>query len=149
MQKGLLIKLPKNSHQSRCKNWRIIMLLNAEHDKCSAGDFKGITTVLIKALRGFSSWSELYGLQSDAENYCGTEYRVAVLRVHQLYRVFVKVFDSVSRGVLQQLLRHYGKPVLIATIIIGLNSTLGFSEQVVHNGQTGMKTSPDHQRNPE
>ena len=63
-------------------------------------DFKGIKTALVNELRGFSSWSELYGLQSDAENFGRTEYRVAVLRVHQLYRVFVKAFDSVSRGLL-------------------------------------------------
>lgn len=68
------------------------MLLNAKHDKYSVlqSDFKGIKTALVSELRGFSSWSELYGLQSDAENYGGTEYRVAVLRVHQLYRLFVE-----------------------------------------------------------
>lgn len=34
----------------------------------------------------------------------------------------------ISRGVLWQLLRNYGKPMLMATVIIVLYSTLGFSE---------------------
>ena len=50
---------------------------------------------------------------------------------------FEKAFDSISRDVLWRLLRHYGLPDKIVTIIKVLYE--GFSAQVVHNGQ---KTQP-------
>ena len=46
---------------------------------------------------------------------------------------FEKAFDSISREVLWRLLRHYGMPVKVVTIIRALYE--GFSAQVVHNGQ--------------
>ena len=50
---------------------------------------------------------------------------------------FEKAFDSISRDVLWRLLRHYGLPDKMVTIIRVLYE--GFSAQVVHNGQ---KTQP-------
>ena len=50
---------------------------------------------------------------------------------------FEKDFDSINREVLWKLLRQYGLPVKIVTIIRALYE--GFSAQVVHNGQ---KTEP-------
>ena len=82
------------------------------------------------------NWLELYRPDSNTENYCGAEYRVAV----PLYINFIdieKAFDSVSREVLWLLLWHYGIPVKIVTIIKALHE--GFSAQVVPNGQ---KTEP-------
>ena len=46
---------------------------------------------------------------------------------------FEKAVDSISRDVLWRLLRHYGMPDTIVTIIRVLYE--GFSAQVVHNGQ--------------
>jgi len=50
---------------------------------------------------------------------------------------FEKDFDSINREVLSTLLRQYGLPVKIVTIIRALYG--GFSAQVVHNGR---KTEP-------
>ena len=46
---------------------------------------------------------------------------------------FEKAFDSISREVLWRLVRHYGMPVKVVTIIRALYK--GFSAPVVHNGQ--------------
>ena len=46
---------------------------------------------------------------------------------------FEKAFDSISREVLWRLLRHYGMPVKVVTIIRALYE--GFSAQVLNNGQ--------------
>ena len=54
---------------------------------------------------------------------------------------FEKAFDSISREVLWRLLRHYGLPMKIVTIIRALYE--GFSAQVVHNGQ---RTEPLNMR---
>ena len=54
---------------------------------------------------------------------------------------FEKAFDSISREVLWRLLRHYGMPVEVVTIIKALYE--GFSAQVVHNGE---RTQPLNMR---
>jgi len=54
---------------------------------------------------------------------------------------FEKAFASISREVLWRLLRHYGMPVKVVTIIRALYE--GFSAQVVYNGQ---KTQPLNMR---
>ena len=58
---------------------------------------------------------------------------MAVLLVYQLY--------SINREVLWRLLRHYGMPDKVVTIIRALYE--GFSAQVVHNGQ---RTQPLNMR---
>ena len=45
-----------------------------------------------------------------------------------------KAFDSISREVTWRLLRHYGMPVKIVTIVRALHDDI--SPQVVHNGHT-------------
>ena len=50
-------------------------------------------------------------------DYCGTEHRVAGLLVFFNFIDFEKAFDSISRDVLWRLLRHYGMPVKVVTII--------------------------------
>jgi len=52
---------------------------------------------------------------------------------------FEKTFDSISREVLLRLLRYYGMPAKVVNIIRVLY--VGFSAQVVHNGQ---RTQPLH-----
>ena len=54
---------------------------------------------------------------------------------------FEKAFDGISREVLWRLLRHYGMPDKVVTIIRALYE--GFSAQVVHKGK---RTQPLNMR---
>ena len=86
-KKGLLIKLPKKGDLGHCRNWRDIMLLNM----ASKVILERVKTAWDKKLRdeqaGFRASRSCMDQINDTENYCGTEYRVAVLLVHQLYRL--------------------------------------------------------------
>lgn len=78
---------------------------------------------------GVSNRSELYGPDSN-------RVEQSIEWQSPLYINFIdfeKAFDSVSREVLWLLLRHYGIPVKMVTIIKVLYE--GFSAQGVHNGQ--------------
>ena len=139
-RKGLLIKLPKKGNLSYCKNWRVIMFLNMASIFFCRVILERIKIALDEKLR-----EEQAGFRAGRSF---TE-RIATLRIiieqsiewqSSLYINFVdfeKAFDSISRDVLWRLLRHYGLPDKIVTIIRVLYE--GFSAQVVHNGQ---KTQP-------
>ena len=67
-------------------------------------------------------------------DYCetvGPDHRQSSLYIN--FIDFEKAFDSISREVLWRLLRHYGMPDKVVTVIRVLYE--GFSAQVVHNGQ--------------
>ena len=139
-RKGLLIKLPKKGDLSYCKNWRGIMLLNMASKVFCRVILERIKIALDEKLR-----EDQVGFRAGRS--C-TE-QIATLRIiieqsiewqSSLYINFIdfeKAFDSISRDVLWRLLRHYGLPDKIVTIIRVLYE--GFSAQVVHNGQ---KTQP-------
>ena len=67
------------------------MLLNMASKVFCRVILERIKMALDKELRGVaggvSNSSELYGPDTDTENYCRAEYRVAVPLVHQLYRL--------------------------------------------------------------
>ena len=139
-KKGLLIKLPKKGDLSYCKNWRGIMLVNMASKAFCRVILERIKTMLDGKLR-----EEQVGFQAGRS--CTDQ--IATLRIiveqsiewqSSLYINFIdfkKAFDSISREVLWKLLRHYGMPDKMVTIIRVLYE--GFSAQVVHNGQ---KTQP-------
>ena len=139
-RKGLLIKLPKKGDLSYCKNWRGIMLLNMASKVFCRVILERIKIALDEKLR-----EEQAGFRAGRS--CTDQ--IATLRIiieqsiewqSSLYINFIdfeKAFDSISRDVLWRLLRHYGLPDKIVTIIRVLYE--GFSAQVVHNGQ---KTQP-------
>ena len=119
-RKGLLIKLPKKGDLSYCKNWRGIMLLNMASKVFCRVILERIKIALDEKLR-----EEQAGFRAGRS--C-TE-QIATLRIiieqsiewqSSLYINFIdfeKAFDSISRDVLWGLLRHYGLPDKIVTII--------------------------------
>ena len=139
-RKGLLIKLPKKDDLSYCKNWRGIMLLNMASKVFYRVILERIKIALDEKLR-----EEQAGFRAGRS--CMDQ--IATLRIiieqsiewqSSLYINFIdfeKAFNSISTDVLWRLLRHYGLPDKIVTIIRVLYE--GFSAQVVHNGQ---KTQP-------
>ena len=139
-RKGLLIKLPKKGDLSCCKNWRGIMLLNMASKVFCRVILEGIKTALDEKLR-----EEQAGFRAGRG--CMDQIATLPIVVEQsiewqssLYINFIdfeKAFHSISRDVLWRLLRHYGMPDKIVTIIRVLYE--GFSAQVIHNGQ---KTQP-------
>ena len=143
-RKGLLIKLPKKGDLTYCKNWRGIMLLNMASKVFCRVILERIKIALDEKLR-----EEQAGFRAGRS--CTDQ--IATLRIiieqsiewqSSLYINFIdfeKAFDSISRDVLWRLLRHYGLPDKIFTIIRVLYE--GFSAQVVHNGQ---KTQPLNMR---
>ena len=143
-KKDLLIKLPKKGDLSYCKNWRGVMLLSmASKDFCRV-ILERIKTALDGKLR-----EEQVGFRAGQS--CTDQ--IATLRIiveqsiewqSSLYINFIdfeKAFDSTSREVLWKLLRHYGMPDKMVTIIRVLYE--GFSAQVVHNGQNTQPLNHD------
>ena len=143
-KKGLLIKLPKKGDLSYCKNWRGIILLNMASKMFCRVILERIKTALDGKLR-----EEQAGFRAGRS--CTDQ--IATLRIiveqsiewqSSLYINFIdfeKAFDSISREVFWKLLRHYGMPDKMVTIIGVLYE--GFSAQVVHNSQ---KTQPLNMR---
>ena len=142
-RKGLLIiKLPKKSDLSYCKNWRGIMLLNMASKVFCRVILECIKIVLVEKLR-----EEQAGFRAGRS--CTDQ--IAILRIiveqriewqSSLYINFIdfeklKAFDGISREVLLRSLRHYLMTDKIVTNIRVLYE--GFSAQVVHSGQ---KTQP-------
>ena len=122
-KKGLLIKLPKKGDLSHCRNWRGIMLLNMASKVFCRVILERVKTALDKKLR-----DEQAGFRAGRS--CTDQITTLRIIVEQsiewqssLYINFIdfeKAFDSVSREVLWLLLRHYGIPVKIVTIIRAL-----------------------------
>ncbi len=134
-RKGLQFKLLKKGYLSYCKNWYGIMLLNTATKVFCRVILERIKIALDEILR-----EEQAGFRADGS--CTDQ--IATLRIiversiewqFFLYINFIdfeKAFKSISRKVLWRLLRHYGMPFKIVTIIRALYK--GFSAQVVHNG---------------
>ena len=122
-KKGLLIKLPKKGDLNHCRNWRGIMLLNMASKVFCRVILERVKTALDKKLR-----DEQAGFRAGRS--CTDQITTLRIIVEQsiawqssLYINFIdfeKAFDSVSREVLWLLLRHYGIPVKIVTIIRAL-----------------------------
>ena len=139
-KKSLLIKLPKKGDVSYCKNWRGIMLLNMASKVFCRVILERIKITLDEKLR-----EEQVGFRAGGS--CTDQIATQQIIVEQsiewqssLYINFIdfeKAFDSISREVLWKLLRHYGVPDKMVTIVRVLYE--GFLAQVAHNGQ---KTQP-------
>ena len=139
-KKGLLIKLPKKGDLSYCKNWRGVMLL-----KMASKVFYRVILERIKIALDEKLREKQAGFRAGRS--CSDHIATLQIIVEQsiewqssLYINFIdfeKAFDSISREVLWKVLRHYGMPDKMVTIIRVLYE--GFSAQVVRNGQ---KTQP-------
>ena len=133
---GHIIKLPKKGDLSKCENYRGIMLLSAPG--------KVLNRVLLQRLKSAVD-TKLRDHQAGfrAERSCTDQ--IATLRIileqskefnSPLYAVFIdfeKAFDSLDREVLWQLMKHYGIPEKIITII--RNTYRGMQCRVVHEGK--------------
>ena len=133
---GMLVTIPKKGNLSECKNWRGIMLLSVPSKILCRIILDRIQETVDKKLR-----KEQAGFRKDKS--C-TDH-IATLRIiveqciewqSSLYINFVdfeKAFDSIDRTVLWKLLRHYGLPTKLVTLI--KNMYEGFTGHVIFNGQ--------------
>ncbi len=131
---GYIIKLPKKGDLSNCQNWRGIQLLSLPSKVLARVILERIRSAIDEKLR-----DEQAGFR------CGRSCtdQIATLRViieqslewqSPLYINFVdfkKAFDMVDRDTLWKVLRHYGIPVKITSIIQGLYKNTKC--QVIHN----------------
>ena len=119
-RKGLLIKLPKKGDLRCCKNWRDFMLLNMASKVFCRVILERIKTVLDEKPReeqagfraGRSCTDQIVTLQTIVEQSIEWQSSLYINLID-----FEKAFDSISRDVLWRLLRHYGMPGTIITII--------------------------------
>ena len=133
---GYLVKLAKKGDLSYCDNWRGIMLLSIASKVLCRVVFNRMRRAVDTKLR-----NEQAGFRQGRS--C-TDH-IATLRIiveqsvewqSSAYICFVdfqKAFDSIHRETLWKLLRHYGIPAKIVTIITKFYD--GFTAQVVHNGR--------------
>ena len=122
-RKGLLIKLPKKGDLSYRKNWRGIKLLNMaskvfcrvilERNKIALDEKLGEEQAGFRA--GRSCTDQIATLRIIVEQSIEWQSSLYVNFID-----FEKAFDSISREVLWRLLRHYGMPVKVVTIIRAL-----------------------------
>ena len=135
-KEGILIKLPKKGDLTNCNNYRGIMLLSVPGkvlnrillDRMSAA----VDPILRDQQAGFRS-------NRSCTDQIGT-LRIIVEQSIEwnspLYINFIdyeKAFDSVDRDTLWKLLRHYGIPEKIITLI--QKTYQGMSCKVLHAGQ--------------
>ena len=135
-KEGYLIKIPKKGDLSSCANYRGITLLSVPGKV-----FNRVILNRMKDLIDAQLRDEQAGFRKDRS--CTDQ--IAALRIiveqsiewnSPLYINFVdyeKAFDSLDRETLWKLLRHYGVPTKIVTII--RNSYEGLTCKVVHGGQ--------------
>ncbi|VDP24719.1 unnamed protein product [Schistosoma margrebowiei] len=135
-KEGLLIKIPNKSDLSKCDNYRGITLLSIPGKVFNRGLFSRMKDCVDAQLR-----DQQAGFRKDRA--CTDQ--IATLRIiveqsiewnSSLYINFIdyeKVFDSVDRTTLWKLLRHYGVPQKIVTII--QSSYDGVNCKIVHGGQ--------------
>ena len=135
-KKGHMVKLPKKGDLGSCKNWRGIMLLSVPS--------KILTRIILDRLKDAVEEKlrpEQAGFRKDKS--CTDQ--IATLRIiieqslewqSTLYLNFIdfrQAFDSVDRDTIWQLLRHYGIPQTLITLIQELYE--GATCQVIHNGK--------------
>lgn len=135
-KEGYLIKLPKKGDLSNCNNYRGITLLSVPG--------KVFNRVLLERMKETVD-SQLRDEQAGFRQNRSCTDQIATLRIiveqslewkSSLYINFIdyeKAFDSVDRGTLWKLLRHYGIPAKMVTLI--RNSYDGMSCRVIHGGQ--------------
>lgn len=135
-KEGYLIKIPKKGDLSKCTNYRGITLLSVPG--------KVFNRVLLNRMKDEVD-AQLRDQQAGFRKDRSCVDQIATLRIiveqslewnSPLYINFVdyeKAFDSVDRGTLWMLLRHYGVPAKIVDII--KNSYEGLSCKVIHGGQ--------------
>jgi hypothetical protein len=134
-RKGLLVKLPKKRDLSLCNNWRGITLLSIPS--------KILCSVILQRIK-----TEVDKTLGDEQAGFGQEHsyvdQIATLRIIVEQTIewqtslcmnfidFEKAFDSIHHHVLWKILKHYGIPQKIISIIQQLYD--GFSCQVIHDG---------------
>lgn len=135
-KEGYLIKIPKKGDLSSCSNYRGITLLSLPSKVFNRVILNRIKDIVDPQLR-----DQQAGFRSNRS--CTDQ--IATLRIileqslewnSPLYVNFVdyeKAFDSVDRATLWKLLRHYGVPDKIVSII--RKSYEGMTCRVVHSGQ--------------
>ena len=135
-KEGLLIKLPKKGNLSSCANYRGITLLSIPG--------KVFNRVLLDRMKDAVD-AKLRDQQAGFRKDRSCTDQIATLRIileqslewnSPLYVNFIdyeKAFDSVDRASLWKLLRHYGVPEKITSII--KNSYEGLKCRVIHKGQ--------------
>ena len=133
---GHLVKLPKKGDLSDCGNYRGIMLLSAPGKVLNRILLQRLKAAVDKKLRDHQAGFRMGRACAD---------QIAALRIileqsleynTSLYVNFIdfeKAFDSLDRDVMWQLLRHYGIPEKLITII--RTSYNGMQCRVVHEGQ--------------
>ena len=133
-KKGVVVKLPKKGDLGNCNNWRGITLLSLTSKVFSRIILQRITSAVDTLLRqeqagfrkGRSCIDHIFVLRQILEQ--SHEWN------SPLYVVFVdfeKAFDSLHRASLWKILRHYGIPQKLVSIIQSLYEN--FECQVIHN----------------
>ena len=135
-KEGYIIKLPKKGDLSKCSNYRGITLLSVPG--------KVFNRVILDRMKDTVD-PYLRDQQAGFRKNRSCADQIATLRViveqsiewkSPLYVNFVdyeKAFDSVDRDTLWRLLRHYGVPTKLVSII--KNSYDGMQCRVIHEGQ--------------
>ncbi|MGL5901241.1 MAG: reverse transcriptase domain-containing protein [Cetobacterium sp.] len=136
-KEGYLIKIPKKGDLSKCTNYRGITLLSVPG--------KVFNRVLLNRMKDQVD-AQLRDQQAGFRKDRSCVDQIATLRIiveqslewnSPLYINFIdyeKAFDSVDRKILWKLLRHYGVPTKIVSII--KNSYEGLRCKVIHGGQS-------------
>ena len=131
-REGLVIKLPKKGNLRDCSNYRGIMLLSVPG--------KVLNRVIIDRVKNAVD-PQLMDQQAGFRRNRSCADQIASLRIYEwnspLYPNFInyeEAFDSVDRQTLWKLLRHYGVPVKIVSLIQYIYQDMGC--RVVHAGQT-------------
>ena len=139
-REGLVIKLPKKGDLRDCSNYRGIMLLSVPG--------KVLNRVILDCVKDAVD-PQLRDQQAGFRRNRSCADQIASLRIiieqslewnSPLYINFIdyeKAFDSVDRQTLWKLLRHYGVPVKIVSLIQCIYQDMGC--RVVHAGQTSEK----------
>ena len=135
-KKGLLVKLPKHGDLSQCSKWRGITLLSIPS--------KVLTRIILERMKK-SIDQKLRDEQAGFRKERSCINQIATLRViveqtmewqTPLFVCFIdfdKAFDSVDRQAIWDILRHYGVPDKIISVIRRLYE--GFACQVIHSGR--------------
>ena len=139
-KEGHIIKLPKKGDLSKCDNYRGITLLS--------NPGKIFNRIILERMK-YAVDDTLRDNQAGFRSNRSCTDQIATLRIiieqsvewnSSLYINFVdycKAFDSIHRDTLWQLLRHYGIPAKLTSLI--KNSYKEMSCQVVHQGRLTKK----------
>ena len=135
-REGVIIKIPKKGDLTNCNNYRGIMLLSAPGKVLNRILLERMKTAVDPLLRDHQA-----GFRSNRS--CTDQ--IATLRIiveqsiewnsslHINFIDYEKAFDSVDRETLWKLMRHYGVPEKIISLV--QNTYQGMSCRVLHDGQ--------------